>query len=454
MKKRIAIVGLTLASLVLSACDAGTSATSTPTVIPQPTAVTQSQATANTSATLTGKIDVQAFGDPPEIKVIESLVDGFKTKYPGTDVNIISVPSQGEHMTKLSTAFAAGNAPDVWLLNYRRYGQFAAQGVIEPAGPLMAKSTSIKEDMYFEQALNAFRYQGVLQCVPQNISSLVVYYNKDMFTKAGVPFPKAGWTWQDFLGAARQLSRDENGDGVNDVHGLGTEIQIIRLAPFVWGNGGDIVDNPEKPTRLTLREGAAREAVQFFMDLQLVHKVVPTEAQEKAEDSESRFINGRLGMYLASRVATPAFREIKGFEWDVAGLPVGKQPTSILHSDAFCVSKEGINKNKDLAWAFVEYTQGVEGQTRAASLGRTVPSLKEVAASPAFLQPSAPPASSQVFIDAIPVMKQVPVLSTWPKIESTINEELERAFYGLAPIDVALQKAEEDTRELFAEANK
>ncbi len=126
-----------------------------------------------------------------------------------------------------------------------------------------------------------------------------------------------------------------------------------------------------------------------------------------------------------------------------------KQKASILHSDAYCIA--AASKNKDLAWGFVEYAQGVDGQTVAAKLGRTVPSLKSVANSPAFLDPSLSPASSQVFLDAVPTMKLVPVLSTWPQIESLANAELEQAFYGLKTVDAALQKITDDSKALFAE---
>jgi multiple sugar transport system substrate-binding protein len=453
--KRVLALVSVLASLgmIVSACDVGGGA-ATPTPVTQPTqsSATDATPTAGGSTKPAGEIDLQAFGDPPEIKVIEELVAGFKEEYPGAEVNIISVPSQGDHMAKLQSAFAAGNPPDVWLLNYRRYGQFAASGVIEPVEPLLEKSSVINKGMFYAEPLQAFTYGGVLQCIPQNISSLVVYYNKDLFAQFGVEEPKDGWTWQDYLDTAKALTKDTDGDGRNDIHGLGVPPQIIRVAPFVWQNGGEIVDNPDKPTRLTLREGPAREAVQFFLDLQLVHKVVPNEAEEQAEDMESRFMNGRLGMYMASRVATPAFREIKGFKWDVGPLPVGKQKASILHSDAFCISRDA--KNKELAWAFVEYSQSPVGQHSAADLGRTVPSLKEVAESDVFLKPSEPPASAKVFLDAIPEMRLVPIVSTWPKIETMANEELERAFYAMAPVEVALAKLEEESIKLFAEANE
>ncbi|MDQ3927546.1 MAG: sugar ABC transporter substrate-binding protein, partial [Chloroflexota bacterium] len=332
----------------------------------------------------------------------------------------------------------------------RRYGQFAAEGVIEPIGPLLAKSETISEDMYYQEALNAFRYKGELMCLPQNVSNLVVYYNKDLNTKASIPFPAKNWTWADFVNAAQRLtSTDAAGQ---KVYGAGIEPQIIRVAPFIWSNGGDIVDDPEKPTKLTLQEPLAREAIQAFMDLQLQYRVVPNEAEAKAEDIEARFMNGRLAMFFQSRAATPTLREITGFDWDVAPLPRFKEPASILHSDAYCISEA--SQKKDIAWAFVEYAQGPDGQRRASELGRTVPSLKSIANSPAFLDATKKPASNQVFLDAVPTMRLVPILSTWPKIESTVNEQLERAFYAIVPLDTALQTATDQTTQLFADANK
>ena len=54
------------------------------------------------------------------------------------------------------------------------------------------------------------------------------------------------------MATAKALTKDTDGDGAIDQYGLGTEASIFRLAPFIWQNGGDIVDDPDKPTRLTL----------------------------------------------------------------------------------------------------------------------------------------------------------------------------------------------------------
>ncbi len=440
-KWRVMALGAIVSSMLLASC--GTGGTTTPTQVQSAATNTGTGSGTPGAGQLSGTIRFQIFGDPAEAAAYQSVVDGIKEVQPNVTVQFEAVPNQGDHMTKLSTSFASGNPPDVWTLNYRRYGQFAAEGVIEPAGPLLAESEVLSEDMYYEEAMNAFRYQGELMCIPQNVSNLVVYYNKDLFTKAGMPFPANDWTWADFLNTAQRLtSTDAAGQ---KVYGVGV--------PFIWSNGGDIVDNHEKPTRLTLQEPLAREAIRAFMDLQLQYKVVPNEAEEKAEDLESRFIHGRIGMYFSSRVSTPTFREsITTFDWDVAPLPRFKEKASILHSDAYCISKA--SPNKELAWAFVEYAQSDDGQTRAAQLGRTVPSRKTIANSPAFLDPTKKPASNQVFLDAIPTMRLVPIISTWPKVENTVNEEFERAFYAIVPLDTALQAATDQTNQLFADADK
>jgi multiple sugar transport system substrate-binding protein len=356
-------------------------------------------------------------------------------------------------MTKLSGSFTAGNPPDVFLLNYRRYGQFAAKNVLEPVGPWLDKSTTIKVTDYYTHTMAAFTYKCTLQCLPQNVSSLDVYYNKSLFEQYNVPLPAADWTWQDFLSAAQALTKDSNGDGKIDTYGVGVEPIIIRLAPFVWQHGGEIVDNYDQPARLTLDEPAAREAVQFFMELSLVHRVVPTEAEFKAEALDTQLMNGKLGMFLSSRVETPTFREgIKDFTWDVAPLPRDKQAATILHADAYCMATA--SQNKEATWDFIQFAQGPQGQSVAAKRGRTVPSLQAVATSPDFLDPTQPPANSRVYLDVLPSSRISPVISTWPAVERVVNEELERAFYGTAPIDTALQLAIEKANAEFAKADR
>ena len=379
------------------------------------------------------RISFMVFGDIAEKAAYEQLVADFTRHHPRIQVSLIHIPSQGDYRKRLGVDFAAGNPADIVLLNYRRYGAFAAKGVLEPLGPYLERSRVIRERDFYPQALEPFRWGGALMCIPQNLSSLVVYYNRDLFDRAGVPRPTDDWTWDDFLHAARALTRDTKGAGRIDQYGLGTEVSIFRLAPFVWQNGGELVDDPKAPTRLALDAPLTREALQWFVDLQVTHHVVPDLAEERAESSERRFLNDRLGMFLNSRRGVPTYRTITSFDWDVAPLPRRRQRAGILHADAYCMPKGG--RAKAAAWAFIEYANSPEGQRSIATTGRTVPSLRALAESPAFLDPGSKPASSRVFLTEVPFIRAVPVTEGWIDVEDLAGEELARAFYGRAGID-------------------
>lgn len=386
-------------------------------------------------------------GDPAEQQAYLDLVAAFHERHPEVHVEVTHIPGDKDYRTRLSTDFAAGTPPDITLMNYRRVAAFGANDLLEPIGPYLDKSDLIQPNDFYTVALDAFRWKGTVMCLPQNISSLVVYYNQDLFDAAGVPYPPDKWTWDDFVTTAKALTLDLDGDGTIDQYGAGIEPSLYRLAPFVWQNNAPIVDDEMAPTRLTLTRPPSLEALQWFVDLRQVHGVVPTRVEEAAQDSESRFIAGTTAMFFDSRRGTPTYREIEGFTWDVAPLPYNETTAGILHSDGYCLSKT--TENKDAAWTFIEFANSVEGQTIIAGTGRTVPSLIDVAESEAFLNSDQLPSRSRVWLDTIPTLRSVPVLSTWQEIEKTASEEIERAFYGDITAEEAATLSFQRTEEYF-----
>ena len=399
-----------------------------------------------------GEISFLVFGEPEELRAYRSVVRSFRRVEPDIEVNLVEASDREDLIARLATSFAGGSPPDLFLLNYRFYGQFAARGVLEPIQDRLADSSAFEPEDFYPQALEAFRFDGELTCLPQNISSLVVYYNRDLLRKERVPEPKAAWTWNDMIEKALALTRDVDEDGTVDQYGLGVEPTLIRIAPFVWSNGGELVDDEERPTRFTLETPAAQKAMQDFFDLRQLHLVVPSEDEIESEDDESRFQNGRTAMVLSSRRATPAFRTITKFDWDIAPLPRHKQQAGILHSDAYCMTKQ--SDNKAAAWRFMEFALGPQGQRITARSGRTVPSLIQVSRSEAFLDPAAKPRNSRVFLDTIPFIRRVPTISTWPEIEDKSEMILENGLYeGVSSKEIARQ-LDADTTEIFARAER
>lgn len=395
-------------------------------------------------------VSFMVFGDPAEQSIYRQLADQFNASQTAVRADLITLPSQEDFMVRLAADYASGAPPDVFLLNYRRLAQFHNRQALEPLGPWLAESGSLSENQFYPVALEAFRdSQGQLVCLPQNISSQVVFYNQDLFDAAGLPYPAAGWTWEDFRQTALQLTQpDLNADGEPDQYGLGLEPTLIRLAPFVWQNGGELVDDPARPTRIVLDTPEAQAAAAFVMDLSLKDGVVPNQTAEVIASHGDRFLSGNIAMYVNSRRLVPVLRESAAFRWDVAPLPRGRQAANVLHSDGFCLSAP--SPRKAAAWSFIEFAVGAEGQRLMASLGRTVPSLVEVAQSDAYLESGQPPASAQVWLDALPGMRLLPRLENWSEIERAGFVELELAFMGRQPLDVALNSIQIAAQRGFA----
>jgi multiple sugar transport system substrate-binding protein len=399
---------------------------------------------------VSGEVSFLAFGEPEELAAYQAAIDAFKAVEPDVTVNLIAASDRTDLIARLSTGFSGGTPPDLFLINYRFYAQFAVTGVLEPVQPFLEASSAFQRDDFYPQPMEAFTHRGTLQCMPQNVSSLVVYYNKDLFAQEGLSEPPDEWTWDEMVAAATPLTKDLDGDGALDQYGLGIEASIIRVAPFIWSNGGQVVDDEQTPTRLAVDSPEAVEAMQKFFDLHQVHVVVPGDEEIEAEEPEARFMNGTMGMILGSRRNVPSFRTITGFDWDIAPLPHHGEPAGILHSDAYCMARS--SENKAAAWRFVEFALGPEGAPVVAQSGRTVPSLIEVAESEAFLDPTQKPSRSNVFLDTIPIIRRVPNISTWPEIEDALAGPIEAGLYTGVPAAEVAQQMIDATTDIFARA--
>lgn len=406
------------------------------------------------------------FGTAEEHAAYEQLVANFEAIHPEIAIQSIALPSGdatlipknekgNPYQPWLQTSFSGNNAPDVFLLNYRNLGEFTSRGLIEPLGAYLARSAVFTEEDFYSASLNAFRFQTLsgyeLGGIPQNASSLAVYFNRKIFDELGVSYPNSNWTWEEFAEIAKTLTVDRDGDGLPGTYGLSIDPALSRFAAFIWGAGGEFVDNPETPSTLDFETNAAQNGLRFLVSLgQSGLKVTPPEYKTFEETELSRFLGGRSAMFVHTRRIVPNLRAEATFNWDVAPLPIGAQAANVLHTDGFCMAS--MSGHKDAAWTFIEYANGREGQEILAATGRTVPSLRSVAESDIFLKGSSiteklglttlglPPENAQVFIDNIAIARRLPAIASWPGVEWAFNRSFRQAFYTDGDIPGAISR--------------
>lgn len=372
-------------------------------------------------------IRLQLVADPVEIAAYRDLIAGFEAQNRDIDVDLRSIGLQREHVTQLATAFAGGTPPDLFLINYRRYGQFLGKNLLKPLGPMVAEQGGFDAEDFYAPALEAFQYEGQQLCLPQNISTQVVYYNRGLFQEYGVPEPADDWSWKEFHDAARALTIDTNEDRAPDIFGLDFDPDLIHMAPFVWQAGGRIVDDLHNPSRLTLRDYNSLIGLMYPKRLRTEVGVMPPLAQRRALGPEARFIQGGVGMVIQSRRYATALRSVQGLDWDVAPLPRNKQAATLLHADAYCLTQA--SKHQSAAARFVAYALSEAGQRRLSTSGRIVPARRSVALSEAFLDPNQPPSRAQVFLDNIEIVRRLPVTPYWYEVENRSKPILEEWMF-------------------------
>jgi multiple sugar transport system substrate-binding protein len=96
-----------------------------------------------------GTLSFMAFGDPEELVAYRELIDAFQVAEPGVTVEFIETSDRDDLIARLSTAFAGGAPPDLFLMNYRFYGQFAVKGVLESLQPYLDSSDVFRADEFY-----------------------------------------------------------------------------------------------------------------------------------------------------------------------------------------------------------------------------------------------------------------------------------------------------------------
>ncbi len=382
-------------------------------------------------------LQVQAAGGEGELSALRELIAAFETSRPDVEVEFVGVPDQGDHIAKLSTAFAGGNPPDVFLLNYRRLGPFVERGVLAPV-----QLGELAVDDLYAPPVEAFSYDGELVCLPQNVSSSVAYVNRDLFEQAGLALPEDDWTWDDLEQASRAF--DARG-----IAAFGLDPLVRNVAPFVWTAGGEIVDDTEDPTAMTFDSPEARRALTYLEGLQQYGVDATVRAGNPPDEL---FAQGELAVFVDSRRSVPAFRNSEGLSFDVRALPrvdAGQPSASLLASDAYCVSKA--SDVPELAAEFAQYALSPEGGAVLAESGRTVPALEELATSEVFLDPGQQPENSQVWLDIIPELRRLPNVAAQDEAEEAADDLLGQYFAGNADLDRTVGEIRRATAEAYGQ---
>lgn len=360
-------------------------------------------------------------------KHLDAVIKAFEAKNP--DVKIQKQPfAWDDYWTKLQTSIAGGAAPDTFELNYENFVAYAKKGVLMDLSAMAQKDNL--EKLYYPKAYQVFNYQGKQYGLVETFSTVLLFYNKDMFDKAGVAYPTSAWTWNDELAAAKRLT-----DAGKGVWGSFMPIQFHEFYKVIGQNGGQIMDSSNK---VTVDSPQNVEALQYMVDRILVHKIQPTDAQMAGQKEEHMFRDGKLAMIHVGTWMFPTFVDAK-FNWDIAVEPGNKQKANHFFSNAVVISKD--TKKADAAYRWSKFLTSDPAAVKIRiDAGWELPAVSDSSQLDGYLK-ATPPANRKAVFEALNNPVVPPVIEDWDKMTDQVTKELEQAKLGKVTPAQALANA-------------
>jgi len=360
-------------------------------------------------------------------EVIEPIIEEFEKANPGVDVEMQQLTWQNG-FEKIVASVSSGTQPDLCELGSTWVPRFAADGVL---GDVTGEVGALKDSLLFWESCSL---NGRVYGIPWVAGTRALFYNKELFEKAGLNPDSPPETWEELIECARKIHSPGNG-----VYGFGMNageryILFKKFMPFAWGNGGKILN--QDLSRSEFASGENLEALVFYCSLKKYSLV------EKQDVLDMAFKQGKIGL------------EISG-GWNLKTIPADapdlKFGVAVVPKPKACCGTHASFAGSEILVTFVKSGH----QKEALKLARFLVEKQNVISlcrSAKSVQPIFRGAQNDPYYDANPLEKMFVVqLSTavappphpkWPEIEEIIESTVEEVTYGTRKPEEALLEAD------------
>ena len=371
---------------------------------------------------------------PSQLEIEQPAIDAFEAANPGVTVKTEAMPPK-DYWPKLSAMAAADDLPDVFAMS-----SGFVKGWAE-AGNLMDLTETVEgTDLgaYYDGAMSVGEVAGGRYAFPQNWVAPVLYFNKDMFDAAGLDYPSADWTYDDFKAAASALTTD-------DVFGFWLYGRYAHVDTWVFRNGGRYLNEDE--TAIELND-AAVNTLEFLASL-VEEGIAPKPQDMEGIRQQDVFPMGMAAMWVDGSWNIDNVRDVAGdnFNWGIAQVPMGPDATpetAAAYAWADLMSIGAGSENADLAWSFIQHMVGA-GRSPSDFPGGKVPAYRAIAEGNDWLESDQQPDNKGLILE----IGAQPVYTGFSKNWSAwrgyiadgaggMNGELDEVFNGRKSLDDAI----------------
>jgi multiple sugar transport system substrate-binding protein len=271
--------------------------------------------------------------------------------------HIIQDSNPADYDTRLTTQLSGNAGPDLFWISAGRAAQFAPKGVMMDLTDRLAASDRPGADIsdYYETSLQPFSYDGKVYCLPWIMQPVMVYVNKDMLDEAGIVIDDTKWNWNDFMDAARKLTKDRNGNSLGE---SGFDSDNIAqwgftlngwppVQVFIWQAGGDVIT--EDFSSCPIDKTEAIQGFKFYHEL-ITSGVSPSQQTIRDRGFDQMFRDGTVAMFMGGAADNLELKVAENFNCVVYELPAGPTGKKATFVDVLGMGINAKTKNPDVAF--------------------------------------------------------------------------------------------------------
>ncbi len=317
-------------------------------------AATQAAAPAPTSAPAVQNVTLQFWTRLGDNAQVTSVTNDWNKAQPAIQIALQGIPG-GDYRTKLAASVAGGNPPDIVGMDVILMPQYNGQKALLPIDDLLQTAGPNFVNDFAEGLWFSNRLAGSTYGIPWWSDCSLLWYNVDLFDKAGISTGPA--TWDELMADAKAVTKT-TGDATTDVYGaifpvIDPSVMFTWL-PFVWAAGADLLDANNCPA--FNNEGGVA-AMQLWVDL-FQNGYMPRSAVFGQSGAElmKLFFNQRGGMYVTgpsivnqAKTTAPDLK-LSGV---VMPHPANGKPSSYLGGDNLVMMKA--TKAAPQGWQFMQF---------------------------------------------------------------------------------------------------
>jgi len=387
----------------------------------------------------------------PLTKVIDGMASTFMEQHPGIKVKSVYTGNYGDNTVKIQAGVQAKQPPDVAVMMSTELYSMLDMKAIIPLDDFIAKDTDIQMSDFYPAFLEDTQTEDTTYSIPFQRSTIVMYYNKEMFKAAGLDPEKPPVTWDELVTYAKKLNRD--GHAGLEIPGNDDSYWMFQM--LARQNATDpkqnIMSSDGEKAMFNTPENV--EALQFWLDLSHKQKAMPEGVIDWAT-VPTDFIQGKTAMMMHTSGNLTNVKNNAKFEFGVAFPPAQKQFGSPTGGGNLYIFKDTSPEKQAAAWEFVKYMTAPEQAALFSSSSGYVGVRKSAYDTEAMKKYTADFPQALVARNQLEYAFRELSTHNHGKVSTAITNQIQAALAGEIDAAGALKKAQEEADKALAPFNK